>query len=202
MPRNEEIINNESTDEQTNHKLFNGKEVRKKAMLKAKQIQTHKREQIVKARQGSVTADKSDTEDNSEVTKNIKMFQNGINEKNKRDAQEREQTLNNNKTAEKKEKNNIEQEKDNKRQSDLQELSRSYVQQEHGQADQKQEVETEESILNDFTQNKKPRIYDNNFSQNNIMDRMKKRKDTQYQFRHVHAPKRGNISYVAEGFAQ
>eukprot|EP00972_Heterocapsa_arctica_P081597 12027993-Heterocapsa_arctica.AAC.1 len=53
MPRNEESINNKSTYEQTNRKFFNGKEVRKKTMLKAKQIQMHKRDKTAKARQGS-----------------------------------------------------------------------------------------------------------------------------------------------------
>eukprot|EP00972_Heterocapsa_arctica_P092792 13685034-Heterocapsa_arctica.AAC.1 len=49
-------------------------------MLKAKQIQMHKRDKTVKTRQGSGVADKSGTEYNSEVTKNIKIFQNSINE--------------------------------------------------------------------------------------------------------------------------
>ena len=49
--------------------------------------------------------DKSDTEDNSEVIEHIKIFQNSIDEKNKRDIQEEEQRLNNIKIAEKKEKN-------------------------------------------------------------------------------------------------
>eukprot|EP00972_Heterocapsa_arctica_P076104 11224640-Heterocapsa_arctica.AAC.1 len=38
LPRIEAIKHIEITDEQTNRNFFNGKEVRKKAMLKAKQI--------------------------------------------------------------------------------------------------------------------------------------------------------------------
>eukprot|EP00972_Heterocapsa_arctica_P106166 15640253-Heterocapsa_arctica.AAC.1 len=36
------------TDEQTNRSFFNGKETRKKAMLKAKQIQMHNRANTMK----------------------------------------------------------------------------------------------------------------------------------------------------------
>eukprot|EP00972_Heterocapsa_arctica_P090815 13399533-Heterocapsa_arctica.AAC.1 len=60
-------------------------------MLKAKQIQMHKRAKTVKARLETYVIDKSDTEDNSEVFRNIKIFQNSIDEKNKRDIQEEEQ---------------------------------------------------------------------------------------------------------------
>eukprot|EP00972_Heterocapsa_arctica_P016693 2461648-Heterocapsa_arctica.AAC.1 len=43
IPATEIIRKEEMTDEQTNHSFFNGKETRKKATLKAKQIQTHTR---------------------------------------------------------------------------------------------------------------------------------------------------------------
>eukprot|EP00972_Heterocapsa_arctica_P079398 11702179-Heterocapsa_arctica.AAC.1 len=66
IPSTEVNRNNESTDEQTNHILFNGKKVRKKAMLKAKQIQMHKRAKTNKAILDKDVIDKSDTEYNSE----------------------------------------------------------------------------------------------------------------------------------------
>eukprot|EP00972_Heterocapsa_arctica_P083313 12275869-Heterocapsa_arctica.AAC.1 len=40
------------TDEQTNHNFFNGKGTRKKAMLKAKQIQMHKETKTIKNMMG------------------------------------------------------------------------------------------------------------------------------------------------------
>eukprot|EP00972_Heterocapsa_arctica_P012328 1809194-Heterocapsa_arctica.AAC.1 len=86
-------------------------------MPKAKQIQMHKRAKTVKTRQETYIIDKSDTEDNSKVFENIKIYQNSIDEKNKRDIQEEEQRLNNNKIAEKKENIIIENNKDKERQT-------------------------------------------------------------------------------------
>eukprot|EP00972_Heterocapsa_arctica_P062631 9235685-Heterocapsa_arctica.AAC.1 len=88
IPSTEVNSNKESTDEQTNHIYCNGKEVRKKTLLKANQMQMHKRAITDKARlEQTYVIDKSDTEDNSEVIKHIKIVQNSIDEKNKRDIQ-------------------------------------------------------------------------------------------------------------------
>eukprot|EP00972_Heterocapsa_arctica_P076450 11277965-Heterocapsa_arctica.AAC.1 len=83
----------------------------------------HKRAKTVKTRLEAYIIDKSDTEDNSEEFKNIKIYQNNIDEKNKRDIQEEEQRLNNIKVAEKKENIRIEQNKDEERQTELHRLS-------------------------------------------------------------------------------
>eukprot|EP00972_Heterocapsa_arctica_P035296 5193630-Heterocapsa_arctica.AAC.2 len=99
IPIAEVIMNNEITDEQTNNSFFNGKEVRKKAMLKAQRIQMHKRAKTTKSRLGKVMIDKGEaedldgngisdkhgTKDNSEVVKSIKTFQIIIDEKDERD---------------------------------------------------------------------------------------------------------------------
>eukprot|EP00972_Heterocapsa_arctica_P009747 1434203-Heterocapsa_arctica.AAC.1 len=82
----------------------------------------HKRAKTNKARLDTYVIDKSGTEYTSEVIQNIKVFQQNIDENNKRDIQEEDQRLNNIKIAEKKE-NNISEEKTNKeRQEELQRL--------------------------------------------------------------------------------
>eukprot|EP00972_Heterocapsa_arctica_P073278 10821708-Heterocapsa_arctica.AAC.1 len=48
---------------------------------------------------------------------------------------------------------------------------------------------------------KKPRLDDTNVCQNDMLNRMKKRKETQDKYRLVQTPKRGNISDVANGVA-
>ena len=45
-----EVIETTMTDEQTNHSFFQGKETRNKAMLKAKQVQMHKRNKAIKTK--------------------------------------------------------------------------------------------------------------------------------------------------------
>eukprot|EP00972_Heterocapsa_arctica_P113163 16435708-Heterocapsa_arctica.AAC.1 len=122
--------------------------------------------------------DKSDTEDDSEVAKNIKLFQNSIDEGSTGDALEKEQNL------------HEQNDEDNN------------AQQGHDQVELEQRGETEDSPLNEFTQNKKPRIDDKQFCQNNSLERMKKRKETQDNFRHVQTPKRGKITEATIGLAQ
>eukprot|EP00972_Heterocapsa_arctica_P068978 10193795-Heterocapsa_arctica.AAC.1 len=99
LPRNEAIKHIENTEEQTNHSLFNGKEVRKKTMLKAKQIQSHKRIKTNKARQKHAVKedepedrldeepiDKSDTE-YIYCVERINVYQNNIDQNADRDRQ-------------------------------------------------------------------------------------------------------------------
>eukprot|EP00972_Heterocapsa_arctica_P091474 13495592-Heterocapsa_arctica.AAC.1 len=83
----------------------------------------HKRAKTVKTRLDTYITDKSDTEDNSEVIKHIKIQQNSIDENNKRDIQEEEQRLNNINIAEKKENIILEKNKDKERQTELHILS-------------------------------------------------------------------------------
>eukprot|EP00972_Heterocapsa_arctica_P090033 13283044-Heterocapsa_arctica.AAC.1 len=64
----------------------------------------HKRAKTNKAKLGQYVIDKSDTEDNSCVIKDIKIFQHSIDEKNDRDRQEEVQRLNQIKVAEEREK--------------------------------------------------------------------------------------------------
>eukprot|EP00972_Heterocapsa_arctica_P110800 16315670-Heterocapsa_arctica.AAC.1 len=59
-------MNDDITDEQTNHRFFNGKDVRKKAMLKAKQIQMHKKNTT----KNRLNKDENDNR-NEEATDNI-----------------------------------------------------------------------------------------------------------------------------------
>eukprot|EP00972_Heterocapsa_arctica_P004606 684000-Heterocapsa_arctica.AAC.1 len=54
------------TDEQSNHSLFNGKETRKKAMMKAKQIQMHKRAKTIKNRMDK-DGDAHRNQDNNDI---------------------------------------------------------------------------------------------------------------------------------------
>eukprot|EP00972_Heterocapsa_arctica_P024469 3610749-Heterocapsa_arctica.AAC.1 len=58
VPIAEVIMNNEITHEQTNNRFFHGKEVRKKTMLKAQQIQMHRRAKTTKSRLGKAMIDK------------------------------------------------------------------------------------------------------------------------------------------------
>eukprot|EP00972_Heterocapsa_arctica_P007799 1136918-Heterocapsa_arctica.AAC.1 len=95
------------TEEQTNNSFFNGKEVRKKAMLKAQQTQMHKRAKTTKNRLGKtmndkcnegdnesdINADKSDTEDKSEMVKNI-IYQTTNYETNEREKHTHTQRIN------------------------------------------------------------------------------------------------------------
>eukprot|EP00972_Heterocapsa_arctica_P028403 4176029-Heterocapsa_arctica.AAC.1 len=138
----------------------------------------HKRAKTDEARlENKQVIDKSDTEYNSEMIKNIKILKNSIDEKNKRDIQEEEQRLNNIKIAEKKENNIIEKKKDKERQAELRRLSEINLVEEKEkrsfdtanahleikQADLEQEVEIEYLALNEFSQNKKPRTDDKAF---------------------------------------
>eukprot|EP00972_Heterocapsa_arctica_P058907 8680855-Heterocapsa_arctica.AAC.1 len=101
--------------------------------------------------------------------------------------------MNNIKIAEKKEKNTIEKNNNKERQAELHRLSeinladenekRSFdsanAHLEHEQADLGQEGEIDDYFLNKFTQNKKPRTDDKAFNQDNMLCKMKKRKEAQ-----------------------
>eukprot|EP00972_Heterocapsa_arctica_P019187 2831071-Heterocapsa_arctica.AAC.1 len=72
-------------------------------MLKTKRIQMHKRAKTNKAISGKYVIDKSDTEDNPCVIKNINIFQHSIDQTNDRDRHEEVQILRKIKVAEERE---------------------------------------------------------------------------------------------------
>eukprot|EP00972_Heterocapsa_arctica_P110126 16215937-Heterocapsa_arctica.AAC.1 len=83
----------------------------------------HKRAKTNKAILAKYVIDKSDTEYNSEVIKHFNIFQNSIDDKNKRDSQEEDQRWTNTKIAERKEQDIIEEKNNKERQEELQRMS-------------------------------------------------------------------------------
>ncbi len=73
------------SDEQTNHSFFEGKETRKRAMLKAKQIQLGKQEKAVefnKKRKDMITKERDNEEADTTVKTRIKRYEDMIREDN------------------------------------------------------------------------------------------------------------------------
>eukprot|EP00972_Heterocapsa_arctica_P053759 7918370-Heterocapsa_arctica.AAC.1 len=159
-----------------------------KTMLKANQIHMHKRAKTNKARLDNYVIETSDTEDNSGVIKNIRIFQHSIDEKHKRDMQEEVQRFNHIKIAEEKENNIIDEKKDRDKQGEVQRFRKIKV--------------AEEKANKTFNKNKKPRKYYKPFSQDNMLSKMRKRKEEQDHYRSLQTTKKGKTDKMAECVTQ